>query len=80
MRTDTRPSASHSRSVSAVMAKSHGHAAFPASVADAKLIAAAEVLDGDLPAALTGKGRALLQTLADGGHYQPEDGMPHESA
>ena len=52
-------------------------AAFPASVADAKLIAAAEVLDGDLPAALTGKGRALLQTLADGGHYQPDD-MPDE--
>ena len=47
-------------------------AAFPTSVTDAKLIAAAEVLDADFPATLTSKGRELLQTLADGGHYQHE--------
>ena len=55
-------------------------AAYPASVADARLIAATAVLGAELPAALTGKGRALLQTLADGGHYQPEQVDDDEDA
>ena len=46
-------------------------AAFPASVADARLIAGMEQVDEEAAAALTGKGRALLQQLADAGHYQP---------
>ncbi len=47
--------------------------AWQASVADAKLIAAAEYPDAGLLAALSSKGRTLLQTLADAGHYQPAD-------
>lgn len=47
--------------------------AWQCSVADAKLIAAAEVLDNELLSALTARGRELLQTLADAGHYQPVD-------
>ena len=48
-------------------------AAFQTSVADAKFIAATDVVDASLPAALTAKGRELLQTLADGGHYQLDE-------
>ncbi|PJK06601.1 transcriptional regulator [Lysobacteraceae bacterium NML71-0210] len=46
--------------------------AWPASVADAKRIAAAELLDAQLAAQLSPQGQALLQTLADAGHYQPQ--------
>ncbi len=48
-------------------------AAFPISVADAKLIAGADTLEASLPATLTSKGRELLQTLAEGGHYQRDE-------
>lgn len=47
--------------------------AWQASIADARLIAAAEVLDADFLESLSPRGQALLQTLADAGHYQPED-------
>ncbi|RMH94912.1 cupin domain-containing protein [Lysobacter pythonis] len=44
--------------------------AWPATVADARRIAGAEMLDQALLTTLTARGRALLQTLADAGHYQ----------
>lgn len=49
-------------------------AAFAATVADARLIAAAQSPDAELLAALSSRGRALLQALADAGHYLAEDG------
>jgi len=47
-------------------------AAWPATVADAKVLAAAQRLDGATLAALSPAGRELLQTLADGGYLLPE--------
>lgn len=46
---------------------------FDCSLADARLLAAANGIDADLLAALTMPGRAVLQSLAEAGHYVPED-------
>ena len=48
-------------------------AAFQTSVADAKRIAAADTVNAEVPRSLTSKGRELLQTLADGGHFLPDE-------
>ena len=45
-------------------------------VRDARLLAAAEIVDSHTCEALTPRGRALLQILADAGHYQPEQAEP----
>ena len=46
-------------------------AAWPATVEDARVLAAAQWLDGETLSALGPAGRALAQTLADGGYLQP---------
>ena len=48
-------------------------AAWPATIEDAKVLAAAQWIDGDTLTRLGSGGRELLQTLADGGYLLPEE-------